>query len=151
MEAQPSELVKHQTRIADLLRKVNPEQQAVPYDGCAEGSYKPHSDCTQYYFCVHSKWTTNTCPNDLHWDTTNNVCNFPDQAGCTPGAGGDGTDDNAVDSVPASPETAPVVAEFEEWENPPTPASSTPSTTTEDWNKPWQPPTPPPRPDYDGK
>jgi len=152
VEAQPSELVKHQTRIADLLRKAAPFQQVVPYDGCGEGSYKPHAECTQYFFCVHGKWTPNTCPNGLHWDNSNSVCNFPDQAGCT--AGGDGGDDNAVDSVPDAPETAPVVAEFEEWENPPTPSTTpqtTPSTTTQDWNKPWQPPTPPPRPDYDGK
>lgn len=134
------------------MRKAAPFQQVVPYDGCGEGSYKPHAECTQYFFCVHGKWTPNTCPNGLHWDNSNSVCNFPDQAGCT--AGGDGGDDNAVDSVPDAPETAPVVAEFEEWENPPTPSTTpqtTPSTTTQDWNKPWQPPTPPPRPDYDGK
>ena len=77
----------------------------------------------------------------------------PEQAGCEGGQAESGdSEDSGVISAP-EPSVEAVVAEFEEWENPPpAPSTSTtaaPSSTTQDWNKPWQPPTPPPRPDYD--
>ena len=130
-------------------------------NGCKEGSYKPHSTCGQYFFCVHSKWTTQSCPSGLHWDNSNKVsslinyqsqfiipfvyqiCNFPDAAGCD--GSGAAVEEETVDEVEAVvsvPETAPVIAEWEEPDR---------EEEEEDWNKPWQPPTPAPRPDYDNK
>ena len=73
------------------------------------------------------------------------ICNFPDAAGCDGSAAADAeeeTDDEA-EAVVSVPETAPVIAEWEEPERP--------EEEEEDWNKPWQPPTPAPRPDYDNK
>ena len=136
--------MKAQTRISDLLRK-SPVK-AVTYGACSEeGSYKAAPACDQYYFCVHSEWSLQSCPNGLHWDNSQRVCNFPDAAGCT--GGGEGTDDNAVEEIPDVEDLDPA---------PVTPASTTskPKTTTSwaDYEyKPWQPPTPPPRPDYDGR
>ena len=113
---------------------------------CDEGSYKPSENCNQYYFCVHGKWTVQSCPNNLHWDNNQRVCNFPDQAGCTgePAADVDNDVVEVVESVEESdedtPDIAPVIAEEPE---------------TPDYGgwayKPWQPPTPAPRPDYDNK
>ena len=105
-----------------------------------------HNTCTQYFFCVHGKYTTYTCPSGLHWNRNSNVCDFPDNAGCTEGAAGE--------------QEEPDIAEFEEGDAveevpDPTPASTTKKTTAS-WEadyeyKPWQPPTPAPRPDYDGR
>ena len=74
------------------------------------------------------------------------ICNFPDAAGCDGSAAADAeeeTDDEA-EAVVSVPETAPVIAEWEEPERP--------EEEEEDYEyKPWQPPTPAPRPDYDNK
>jgi len=151
VESQPSALVKAQTRILDLAAL---QAAHVGRSACTEG-HKPGAVCSEFFVCVHEKWSLQTCPDGLHWDNNNKNCAWPDQAGCDgPQAGAEDEDSSGVISAPepSKPEIAPVVAEFEEWENPPTPAttpSTTPATSTQDWNKPWQPPTPPPRPDYD--
>ncbi len=41
-------------------------------------------DCTLYYHCVGSTPVLRTCPGGLHFDTVLNVCNWPEDAGCTP-------------------------------------------------------------------
>merc|ERR1711973_397348 len=146
VEAQPSEVIKAQTRIADLFRKANPPPNVLIKAACDEGSYKPSENCNQYYFCVHGKWTVQSCPNNLHWDNNQRVCNFPDQAGCTgePTADVDNDVVEVIESVEESdedtPDIAPVIAEEPE----------TPDYGGWDY-KPWQPPTPAPRPDYDNK
>mgnify|MGYP003321385928 CR=1 FL=1 len=85
VEAQPSELMKAQTRVADMLRRSFKPATAITYGACSEeGSYKAAASCNQYYFCVHSEWSLQSCPNGLHWDNSQRVCNFPDAAGCTP-------------------------------------------------------------------
>ena len=103
VEAEPSALFKAQERMNDLvykntkrvigagdvLLKVDMKTDSLslaltylsPQDACTEG-FKAHSTCTQYFQCVRSKWTTQTCPNNLHWDAANNICNWPDAAGC---------------------------------------------------------------------
>ena len=101
VEAEPSALFKAQERMNDLvykntkrvigagdvLLKVDMRTDSLcssdlsPQDACTEG-FKAHSTCTQYFQCVRSKWTTQTCPNNLHWDAANNICNWPDAAGC---------------------------------------------------------------------
>ena len=77
VEAQPSELFKAQTRMVDLIKKSNEnilgDKEVTLKSGCDEGSYKPHSTCAQYFFCVHAKWTTQSCPDSLHWDNANKV------------------------------------------------------------------------------
>merc|ERR550532_3760116 len=142
--------------MVDLIKKNNDNKDKASLlpdgllpDGrkaCSEGKYKPHSTCGQYFFCVHSKWTTQSCPSGLHWDNANKICNFPDAAGCDGSAAADAeeeTDDQA-EAVVSVPETAPVIAEWEEPERP--------EEEEEDYEyKPWQPPTPAPRPDYDNK
>ena len=157
VESQPSDLVKAQTRILDLAAL---QAGHVSRSACTEG-HKPGAVCSEFFVCVHEKWSLQTCPDGLHWDNNNKNCAWPDQAGCEGGqTQEEDSDSTGVISAPepSKPEIAPVVAEFPEWENPPTPSttpfttpSTTPatSTTTQDWNKPWQPPTPPPRPDYD--
>ena len=77
------------------------------------------------------------------------MCDFPDNAGCTEGAG---------EHVPDTPDVEAVVAEFPEWEEVESVPDQTPASTTKkpSWEddyeyKPWQPPTPAPRPDYDGR
>merc|ERR1712168_1766162 len=145
VEAQPSEILKAQTRIADLLRKANPPPNVLIKAACEEGGYKSSENCNQYYFCVHGKWTVQSCPNNLHWDNNQRVCNFPDQAGCTCEPGADVDNDVVeVESVEEADEDAPEVEAViaEEPERP----------DYGGWDyKPWQPPTPPPRPDYDNK
>ena len=151
VESEPSSLVKAQTRILDLAAL---QASHLSRSACTEG-HKPGAVCSEFFVCVHSKWSLQTCPDGLHWDNENKNCAWPDQAGCEGGqagqAQGESEDNAGVISAP-EPDIEPVVAEFEEWENPPTPSTTarptTPS-TTQDWNKPWQPPTPPPRPDYD--
>ena len=48
-------------------------QMFLSQGGCSEGSYKPHSTCSQYFFCVHDKWTTQSCPDGLDWDNAKKV------------------------------------------------------------------------------
>jgi len=151
VEAQPSSLVKAQTRILDLATRHECTFKHNCKPGfkisCTEG-YKPSTNCGEYFWCVNEEWSKQTCPDGLHWDNEVKICTWPDQAGCT---GGQEEEDSGVISVPELPQEA-VIAEFPEWTNPP-PPSTTPasSTTTQDWNKPWQPPTKPPRPDYDNR
>jgi len=149
VESQPSPLLKAQTRILDLAAL---QAGHVSRAACTEG-FKPAKVCTAYLVCNHEKWVEQSCADGLHWDNKIQSCNHPAAAGCS----ADSSDSDGVLTEP-EPDIEPVIAEFEEWENPPTP-STTPttsttqasSTTTQDWNKPWQPPTKPPRPDYDNR
>ena len=154
VESEPSSLVKAQTRILDLAAL---QAGHLARAACTEG-HKPGSVCTEFFVCVHEKWSRQTCPDGLHWDNNNKNCAWPEQAGCEGGQaeseGSDESEDSGVISAPEPPKPVEaVIAEFEEWENPPpappTSTTAAPSSTTQDWNKPWQPPTPPPRPDYD--
>jgi len=131
VEAEPSALFKAQERMNDLVykntKRVIGAGDVLLKDACTEG-FKAHSTCTQYFQCVRSKWTTQTCPNNLHWDAANNICNWPDAAGCQEGAA------PAVEAVEAEDpfigddsqelELQPVIVEDPDWESPPTPAST---------------------------
>jgi len=158
VEAQPSSLVKAQTRILDLaLKHKCPYKHGDCQPGfkvtCVEGTYKAAAKCGEFYLCVHEDWVRRDCGDGLHWNNNEKRCDWPEAAGCTEGQAGneESGDTDAVISVPDLPQEA-VIAEFPEWENPTTPSTTpAPSTTTQDWNKPWQPPTKPPRPDYDNR
>ena len=134
VESQPSDLFKATTRIADIQNSI-----LTKTGGCAEGTYKPHNDCSNYYFCVHGKWTSYTCPNGLHWNRDSNVCDFPDNVDCS----GDSSA-SVVETQPESEESSSSTA-----------SSSTTVKSTTSWSEyeyePWQPPTPAPRPDYDNR
>ena len=41
-------------------------------------------DCRKYYHCVREVPILRECPAGLHFDTSVNVCNFPELAGCIP-------------------------------------------------------------------
>ena len=41
-------------------------------------------DCGKYYHCVGEVPILRECPTGLHFDTSINVCNFPELAGCIP-------------------------------------------------------------------
>jgi len=137
VEAQPSDAVKAHTRMVDFLTK----------GSCQEGTYTPaEGSCQDYLFCVHGKFERQSCPNNLYWDSSAQVCNFPDAVDCEDDGG------SRPPVVEAAPEVEAVIAEEEDNPRPGDPdfVSEAPvSSTTPDWNKPWAPPTPPPRPDYD--
>lgn len=40
-------------------------------------------DCTTYYECVGDQPYLLNCPPGTHFDKSLNVCNWPEQAGCT--------------------------------------------------------------------
>merc|ERR1719158_1271134 len=45
----------------------------------------PHPfDCSKYYHCKGDVPILQECPANLHFDTSINVCNYPEVAGCTP-------------------------------------------------------------------
>ena len=41
-------------------------------------------DCGKYYHCVGEVPILRECPDNLHFDTSVDVCNFPELAGCIP-------------------------------------------------------------------
>ena len=47
--------------------------------------FVPHpTECSLYYQCVGLTAVLMECPDDLHFDTNLNVCNWPEYAGCNP-------------------------------------------------------------------
>jgi len=71
VEAQPSSLVKAQTRILDLATRHECTFKHNCKPGfkisCTEG-YKPSTNCGEYFWCVNEEWSKQTCPDGLHWD-----------------------------------------------------------------------------------
>ncbi|GBP61700.1 Probable chitinase 10 [Eumeta japonica] len=48
----------------------------------------PHeSDCTQFYYCVHGNLVARECPPGLHFNSVEQVCDWPENAGCDNGGG----------------------------------------------------------------
>jgi len=139
VESQPSDAVKAHTRMVDFLTK----------GACQEGTYTAaEGACQDYMFCVHGKPERQSCPSGLYWDSSANICNFPDAVDCKEDGG---SRPPVVEAAPELPQEA-VIAEVDNNPRPGDPdfVSEAPvSSTTVDWNKPWAPPTPPPRPDYD--
>ncbi|XP_049859404.1 mucin-19-like [Schistocerca gregaria] len=63
----------------------------------------PHAtNCSQFCKCDHGKPVTFDCPAGLHFNPTLEVCDWPDQAGCSGGS--------ASTAAPSSPTAAPTSA-----------------------------------------
>lgn len=49
-----------------------------------DASVHPHeTDCTKFYECSHGQAAELTCPNGLHFNPKEGVCDWPEFAGCT--------------------------------------------------------------------
>ena len=65
------------------------EEDGFPPVECPESMdglsvFVPHPfDCSKYYHCVGDIPVLQECPANLHFDTSINVCNYPEVAGCT--------------------------------------------------------------------
>ncbi len=47
--------------------------------------FRPHPyNCNKYFMCVRDVGVAMRCPAHLHFDTSINVCNYPEVANCTP-------------------------------------------------------------------
>ncbi|XP_047112119.1 mucin-5AC-like [Schistocerca piceifrons] len=64
----------------------------------------PHaSNCSQFCKCDHGKPVTMDCPAGLHFNAVLEVCDWPQNAGCS---GGSGTTSNPTSSTPSSSSAA---------------------------------------------
>ncbi|RZC36625.1 CBM 14 domain containing protein [Asbolus verrucosus] len=52
-----------------------------PVDG-ADPVYIPHEDCTKFYECSNGIPYLFDCPDELHFNPSKNVCDWPWRAGC---------------------------------------------------------------------
>ncbi|XP_044254926.1 peritrophin-1-like [Tribolium madens] len=63
---------------------VGAEPQCPPVDG-ERPVFIPSPDCNKYYMCGNGIPYLITCPGNLHFNPTLNVCDWPDRAGCKEG------------------------------------------------------------------
>ncbi|KAG5860633.1 hypothetical protein JTB14_028372 [Gonioctena quinquepunctata] len=60
--------------------------------------YIPHKeDCSKYWQCSNGKAYLQNCPNDTHFNSILNVCDFPETAGCIGGHGNNSNTGNDGD------------------------------------------------------
>ncbi|XP_076452034.1 uncharacterized protein LOC143287704 [Babylonia areolata] len=50
---------------------------------CEGADYSPDPDCTRFWRCANGKAFSFTCPAGLHFNPHINVCDWPENAGCT--------------------------------------------------------------------
>ncbi|XP_069682866.1 dentin sialophosphoprotein-like [Periplaneta americana] len=69
----------------------------VKSSGCAGGVayYADSADCNAYYQCVSGQGVLMHCAAGLHWHAEANACDWPQNANCVLGRGGDGGDDES--------------------------------------------------------
>ncbi|XP_060521021.1 mucin-2-like isoform X2 [Cylas formicarius] len=48
-------------------------------------TYIPHEDCSKFWQCSNGEAYLHNCPDELHFNPTLNVCDWPENAGCTGG------------------------------------------------------------------
>ncbi|KAG4069830.1 hypothetical protein HA402_006845 [Bradysia odoriphaga] len=91
--------------VATTLLIIYLSRTVIAYGGSecdSKSYYKPHpTECTLFYQCSpNGTYILHTCPPDLHFSPILNVCDFPDEAGCSKNhtvGPGDGETTNSPD------------------------------------------------------
>ncbi|XP_049777065.1 integumentary mucin C.1-like isoform X4 [Schistocerca cancellata] len=87
----------------------------------------PHaSNCSQFCKCDHGKPVTMDCPAGLHFNAVLEVCDWPQNAGCS---GGSGTTSNPTSSTPSSSSPVTTQAPTSAPSSTAKPTTAAPSTT----------------------
>merc|ERR1712029_644362 len=74
--------------------------------------FVPHpTECNLYYECVGLTPILMSCPGDLYFDPTLNVCNWPDQVDCEPQTDAPETTTSSEESTTEVEETTTAAAE----------------------------------------
>ena len=71
-----------------LHNKLTSGDPKCPAKDGKDSVYIPHEDCTKFWQCSNGVPYLFDCPANLHFNPTLNVCDWPEQAGCT-GNGGE--------------------------------------------------------------